>query len=98
MLQITRHALRKAEMLGIDKDRLAAAAEDPQVRYASSGPHAGQWRHIRDGVVAVISEDLHTVVTCYVNVVETALRDDQRDSHAMRYAARRRGCQAPAVR
>jgi hypothetical protein len=76
--KLTRHAERQSATKGIDPFTLMAAAGSPTVRYAHGPKHPGQWRHIRDGIVAVVEPKTMTVITAYIDVERTALRADQR--------------------
>jgi len=81
---MTRHAARQAAMKGFDPAAIYRAANFPAITY-ENGRFPGQWRHIRDGVVAVVDPENSTIITVYQNVIETALRADQTDADALRY-------------
>lgn len=85
--RVTRHAEAQAEAKGFDMAAVIRAAVDPSITYAN-GRYAGQMRHIRDGIVAVVDVRSRTIVTVYANVTETALRADQTDADAVRYGTR----------
>lgn len=85
-MQFTTHAYNKIAGNVDLAVKVMAAANNPTVRY-ENGRHPGQFRHIRDGWVAVVAGD--RVVTFYENVVETDVRADQTDADAQAYAARR---------
>jgi hypothetical protein len=82
-VNITAHAMSK---IGNDTDlhsRVMAAALSPTVRYESRR-NGGGFRHIRDGIVAVV--DRGSLITFYVDRVETPLRPDQKDADALAHA------------
>ena len=84
-MNITAHAARK---IGDDRDlhnRVMLAATQPSVSYESRRPDG--FRNIRDGIVAVLSPKKDTVITFYVDRVETPLRPDQTDADALAHAA-----------
>lgn len=85
-MQFTTHAYNKINGDASLAVKIMAAAKNPTVRY-ENGRFPGQFRHIRDGWVAVVAGD--RVVTFYENVVETDVRADQTDADAQDYAARR---------
>lgn len=85
--RITRHALAQAKAKGFAVQSVILAAAAPSVTYAN-GRYAGQMRHIRDGIVAVVDIRTRTIITVYANVTETALRADQTDADALRYGKR----------
>ena len=85
--RLTRHAWDQAISKGFDRAAVLLAAGDPTVTY-ENGRYPGQYRHIRDGIVAVVDRDRETIVTVYANVRETALRPDQTDADARRWAGR----------
>lgn len=74
---LTRHCRMQAHLKGFDVYALLAAAGCPTVSYPHGSAHPGQYRHIRDGVVAVVDPDRRSIITAYLNVVETPLRADQ---------------------
>ena len=86
--RLTRHAYEQARAKGFSTEAVLRAAQDPTVTYAN-GRFAGQMRHIRDGIVAIVDPTSGAVITVYANVTETALRPDQKDADALRYGARR---------
>lgn len=86
--RVTRHAAAQAAAKGFDMRAVVRAAVEPTVTYAN-GRYAGQMRHIREGIVAVVDTRTRTIVTVYANVVETDLRADQTDRDAMRYGKRK---------
>jgi hypothetical protein len=75
--QASGHALAQAGAKGFHPFAVMAAAGAPTVAYPSGDAHPGQWRHIRDGIVAVVEPATKRIVTVYVNVEETELRPDQ---------------------
>jgi hypothetical protein len=84
-VNITAHAARK---IGSDvalHNRVMAAATAPTVRYESRR-NGGGFRHIRDGIVAIV--DRGSLITFYVDQVETPLRPDQTDRDAVAHAAK----------
>lgn len=83
---LTYHAAKQALSKGISLFDVLEAAAYPSCRYENRR-HAGQMRHIKGDIVAVIAEDGCTVITVYANVRETAPRADQTDRDAQRYAA-----------
>lgn len=85
--RLSRHAAQQADAKGFDLDAIFRAANSPSVTY-ENGRFPGQWRHIRDGIVAVVDPATGVIITIYRNVVETALRADQTDADARRYGAR----------
>lgn len=86
--RLSRHAAEQALAKGFDLMDILEAAAYPSTRYENRR-HAGQMRHIRGDIVTVIAEDGCTIVTVYVNVKETAVRPDQRDADAQKYAQSR---------
>jgi hypothetical protein len=83
----TGHLIQK---VGGDADLMAKimrAARDPQIRYESRRGNGESFRHIRDGIVAVVSTT-GSVITFYVDQDETPLRPDQTDADAIRHAAK----------
>lgn len=76
--KLDRHAERQSAAKGIDPFLLMAAAGAPTVRYAHGAKYPGQWRHIRDGIVAVVEPKSKRVITTYVDREVTPLRADQR--------------------
>jgi hypothetical protein len=82
------HAAQQARAKGFSEDAVIDAANNHSVRYAN-GRYPGQFRHIKDDIVAVVHPESRKIVTVYENVRETELRPDQTDHDAKRYAARR---------
>jgi hypothetical protein len=85
--RLTLHAQQQAAAKGWTVEDVLLAAAKPLHTYRS-GRVAGQVRHVRNGIVAVIDPATAKVVTVYVDRVETALRVDQRDSDALHWDAR----------
>lgn len=81
------HAKKKAREQNIPEAAILASANHPTVTY-ENGRFPGQWRHVRDGLVATVDPEKQTIVTFYQNVVETPLRSDQTDAAALAYAQR----------
>lgn len=78
------------QKIGGDSDlftRVMNAAHNPQIRYESRRNEGVAFRHIRDGIVAIVS-DKGAVITFYVDQEETPLRPDQTDADAIRHAAK----------
>jgi len=73
---LSRHCLKQAQAKGFAPADILAAAHDPQVTYESH-QHPGQWKFIRNGVVAVVDPAVHLVITVFVNGTVTPLRADQ---------------------
>ena len=86
MFTFTDHAYAKINGDADLAKKIMDAARFPSVRY-ENGRFPGQYRHIRDGWVAVVAGN--RVVTFYENVVETDLRPDQTDDDATAYAKKR---------
>lgn len=81
------HAAKQATTKGFDHAAVLRAANDPHHTY-DNGRYAGQKRHIRDGIVAVVDTQKKHVITVYEDQRETAPRADQKDHDAQRYAQR----------
>ena len=79
------HAMKQADLKGFAHKDVLQAANDPQTTYPN-GRYPGQMRHIRNNIVAVVDPSKGHVVTVYENIKETALRPDQTDADAQRYA------------
>lgn len=88
MFILTHHAKGQAAAKGLSIEAVLEAANDPSVTYAN-GRFAGQMRHIRGGIVAVVDPAKRVVITVYANVVETDARADQTDADARAYALKR---------
>lgn len=81
------HAAKQASMKGFAHSEVLAAANDPAHTYPN-GRYAGQMRHIRNGIVAVVDPLRKQVVTVYEDQRETTLRPDQKDKDAVEYGKR----------
>jgi hypothetical protein len=75
---LTKHAEQQANAKRFPLAAVLAAASRPEVTYSSGPKYPGQMRHIAGGIVAVVDPRSRRIITCYANVVETPLRDDQR--------------------
>ena len=75
--RLTRHAAEQARNKGFDIDAVYRAANNPAITY-ESGRFPGQWRHVRDGIVAVVDPVTGNIITVYQNVVMTPMRPDQK--------------------
>jgi hypothetical protein len=69
--------MKKARSQNIDLVPVLRAANDPSHTYPNLG-RPGQFRHVRDGVVAVVDPTVKHVITTYKDQVETPIRQDQR--------------------
>ena len=87
MFTFSVHAVKQAQAKGMDLAAVRDAAQDPTITYAN-GRYAGQMRHIKGSIVAVVDPAKQIVVTVYENMTETALRPDQTDRDAMAYGLR----------
>lgn len=87
--KMTHHCMKQALAKGIDPLDILEAASYPTVVYESRR-YPGQMRHVRGDLCVIIAEDGVTIVTVYLNVVETDLRPDQTDRDALRYGKGRR--------
>jgi hypothetical protein len=86
--RLTWHAQQQAAAKGWSSEDVLRAATNPLHTYPS-GRVPGQVRHVRGDLVVVIDPVDRRVVTVYQDVAETAVRADQTDADALRYAARR---------
>lgn len=82
------HATKQATLKGINPAHVLHAANDPKHTY-DNGRYPGQKRHVRDGIVAVVDPARKEVLTVYKDQEETAIRPDQTDKDARRYAKNR---------
>lgn len=80
--RLSYHAQRQAQQKGWSSKQVLLAANAPLHTYRN-GRFEGQFRHVRDGLVAVVNPDTHLVVTVYEDSKETALRPDQTDADAL---------------
>jgi hypothetical protein len=88
--RLTAHAITKikqAEDPEVLRQQVMLAAAQPKVRYESRKGAGVSFRHIRDGIVAVVSP-AGLVITFYIDQEETPLRPDQTDADALRHAAK----------
>jgi hypothetical protein len=85
--KLTYHAQKQAAAKGWTSKDVLLAANEPLHTYPSARV-PGQVRHVRGDLVAVVDPAEHRVVTVYQDVVETAVRRDQTDRDAKRYAAK----------
>ena len=81
------HAAKQAREKGFDLDAVLSAANQPAHTYPN-GRYAGQMRHVRAGIVAVVDPKRRLVITVYTDQRETALRTDQHDRDAIAYGRR----------
>lgn len=86
--RLTYHAQKQAAAKGWTSEDVLLAANKPLHTYPS-GRVPGQVRHVRGDLVAIVDPVEHRVVTVYQDVAETAVRKDQTDADARRYAQRR---------
>lgn len=84
------HAAKQAALKGFETNRILRAANDPHHTY-DNGRYPGQKRHVREGLVAVVDPKRRQVITVYEDQKETALRADQKDADAQKYARRMSG-------
>jgi hypothetical protein len=93
MYTLSPHARQQIASKGFDEQAVLAAANDPDISY-DNGRFPGQRRHIANGICAVVDPSRNTVVTVYLNCVETEVRPDQLkgkgSKDAKRYAKSRR--------
>lgn len=79
---LTPHAERQIHAKGFDRAAVLEAANNPAHTYENFR-YAGQMRHIRGDICAVVDPATFEIVTVYLNVTATALRADQaRDRNA----------------
>jgi hypothetical protein len=86
--RLTYHAQKQAALKGWSSAQVLEAANRPQ-HTSQSSRFPGQWRHVRGEIVAIVDPTDRRVITVYRDVQETALRSDQTDQDAQRYASRR---------
>jgi hypothetical protein len=89
---LTAHVIKKiaeSEDPATVRTQVLLAASQPQVRYQSRRGEGVSYRHVRDGIVAVVGET-GRVITFYIDQDETDLRPDQTDPDAQAYDAARR--------
>lgn len=84
---LTHHAQKQATEKGIPHHLVLDAANNPSHTY-ENGRYAGQKRHIKNGIVAVVETASKRVRTVYKDQEETAIRPDQQDADAQKYARR----------
>ena len=84
------HARKQCATKGIAASAVLAGVARPQTTYPSRRV-VGQYRYVTGEVVAVVDPATRTVVTVYLNTVETPLRADQTDADAQAHAARTQG-------
>lgn len=85
--RLTYHAQRQAREKGWSSKEVLLAANQPLHTYRN-GRVAGQFRHVRNGLVAVVDPATKKVVTVYADCVETKLRRDQHDQDALAWDAK----------
>jgi hypothetical protein len=85
--RLTFHAQKQAAEKGWTSEDVLLAANEPLHTYPSMRV-PGQVRHVRGDLVAVVDPAKQRIVTVYQDVVETAVRRDQTDRDAKRYAAK----------
>lgn len=88
MFTLSAHAIKQANEKGFPVAAVLDAAARPSITY-DNGRFPGQRRHIANGIVAVVDPVREVVITVYANVIETDVREDQKDRDAQRYAKRR---------
>lgn len=81
------HAAKQIVAKGFDLSAVLSAANQPSHTYPN-GRYAGQVRHVRAGIVAVVDPRRRIIITVYADQCETALRPDQRDRDALAYGRR----------
>lgn len=86
---LTAHAVSTIESKGFDPDLIEAVWRDPDVTYPSHN-HRGQHKRMGQGVCLCCEDRTGKVITVFVNMTETDLRDDQTDSKALAWSANRR--------
>lgn len=86
--RLSPHAAKQATMKGFHPNSVLEAAENPE-HTSPNGRYEGQFRHVRNGIVAVVDPNRQEVVTTYKHNVETNLRADQTDRDAKRYERNR---------
>jgi hypothetical protein len=80
------HAQRQAQQKGWSSKEVLLAANSPLHTYRN-GRFEGQFRHVRNGLVAVVNPATSLVVTVYADTKETELRADQTDGDALAWEA-----------
>jgi hypothetical protein len=71
------HAQQQVRAKEFDRQAVLDAANNPSHTY-ENGRYAGQMRHIRGNICAVVDPATCEIVTVYANVEVTSLRTDQR--------------------
>jgi len=82
------HAVKMAASKGFTREQVLEAANTPSHTYAN-GRYPGQFRHIKGSVCAVVNPATKSVITVYLNTLETEVRPDQKDPDAVRFASRK---------
>lgn len=77
--RLSEHAKKQATTKGFDHAQILAAANNPTHTYDNNQKaYPGQKRHIRGDYVAVVDPAKGHVITSYLNVKDTELREDQK--------------------
>jgi hypothetical protein len=86
--RLGRHILEQAAAKGISLEALVAAVDKPITAYESFR-YPGQRKHIRDGICVAVDIAEKSAVTVFIDKEYTEVREDQKDSDALKYAQKK---------